>query len=599
MKKIFLTVVLLTIAFTSFAQAPQAFKYQTVVRDNIGEVIANQNVSFRISIRNIYTTGLVLYQESHTVMTNQFGLANIEIGNGTPPITGTFSSIDWGENSKFLEIELDTAGGTSYISMGVSQLLSVPYALHSETSEDSFWDITGSNIFYNNGNVGIGLVDPLARLHIKKSNEIVRVESETLDNWISIHNTNGYIGYLGTYSGEYDIDIGTGSPNDFGKLQLVTKAIPRLTIDENGNVGIGMTNPGVKLEVNGQVKFTGGNPGYGKILISDATGLASWHNPVINDLSDARADTTSVFLGSGAGENDDGNNSNSALGTNALHHNIDRTNLVAIGDSALYNNGIIANEPWEAIANTAIGSKSLFSNTNGSKNTANGYQALYSNTSGNGNTAFGNQALYNNTTGLFNAAYGNQALSNNLTGYGNTAIGLGAGPILSNLNYTGALGHYALPTTDGDIRLGANAVDWIGGNSAWYNVSDGRFKINIQENVPGLDFILKLRPVTYQWDIHNLNNHMGISDSAYQEEIPRGLLAKKEAIIYTGLIAQEVEAAAKKTDFDFSGVHISENEYDPYSLAYGDFVMPLIIAIQEQQKMIEELQKKIERLEDK
>lgn|GEM_PF-1855520 len=47
------------------------------------------------------------------------------------------------------------------------------------------------------------------------------------------------------------------------------------------NVGIGTTNPGAKLEVAGQVKITGGSPGAGKVLTSDAAGLASWQTPAV------------------------------------------------------------------------------------------------------------------------------------------------------------------------------------------------------------------------------------------------------------------------------------------------------------------------------
>ncbi len=118
-------------ASTIFAQPPQAFKYQSVVRDNTGETLTNQLVSFRLSIHDSEATGTILYQETHSVTTNQFGLVNLEIGNGMPLI-GTFPGIDWSTNDKFLEIELDPAGGTSYVALGTSQLLSVPYALYSD-----------------------------------------------------------------------------------------------------------------------------------------------------------------------------------------------------------------------------------------------------------------------------------------------------------------------------------------------------------------------------------------------------------------------------------------------------------------------------------
>ncbi len=85
MKKFLLTILLtMAIALTSLAQFPQAFKYQAVVRDNVGEILENQLVSFRFSIRDVTAGGTIVYQETHSVTTKDFGLANLEVGNGTP-----------------------------------------------------------------------------------------------------------------------------------------------------------------------------------------------------------------------------------------------------------------------------------------------------------------------------------------------------------------------------------------------------------------------------------------------------------------------------------------------------------------------------------
>ncbi|MBK9336329.1 MAG: tail fiber domain-containing protein [Lewinellaceae bacterium] len=118
--------------------------------------------------------------------------------------------------------------------------------------------------------------------------------------------------------------------------------------------------------------------------------------------------------------------SNIAIGMRALYSNTDRSNLVAVGDSALYNNGTGVSESYHAIANTAVGSKALYSNTTGYQNTANGNYALYSNTNGDYNTANGNYALTSNTSGGGNTANGSSALFSNITGNFNTANGLNA-----------------------------------------------------------------------------------------------------------------------------------------------------------------------------
>ena len=123
-------------AMIGHAQAPQGIKYQAVARDAAGALISNTNVSMRFSIRSGSITGPVVYQETHTAMTNQFGLVTVTLGMGTA-VTGTFNTISWSSGDMFLETELDPAGGSNYTSMGTSQMLSVPYALYAETSGSS------------------------------------------------------------------------------------------------------------------------------------------------------------------------------------------------------------------------------------------------------------------------------------------------------------------------------------------------------------------------------------------------------------------------------------------------------------------------------
>ena len=129
----FFSVLFLNVLIT-FGQGQQAFNYQAVVRNSSGEIIASHSVGFRISIRNNSPTGTELYKETHSTTTNQFGVATLQIGNGTP-VSGSFSSINWGDNyNKYLKIEVDISGGTNYTSMGTSQLLSAPFSLNSKTT---------------------------------------------------------------------------------------------------------------------------------------------------------------------------------------------------------------------------------------------------------------------------------------------------------------------------------------------------------------------------------------------------------------------------------------------------------------------------------
>ena len=137
----------------AFGQAPQMFKYQAVARDLSGNVLANQSVGFQISILQGSVAGTSVYTETQATTTNDFGLVNLEIGNGTW-VAGDFTSIGWGNDTYFAKIEMDETGGTNYQLMGTSQLLSVPYALYSQSTGDtSRWQLSGTDLFYNKGNV--------------------------------------------------------------------------------------------------------------------------------------------------------------------------------------------------------------------------------------------------------------------------------------------------------------------------------------------------------------------------------------------------------------------------------------------------------------
>jgi len=84
MKKIYLSFVLFSfIAISVLSQTPQAVKYQAIARDDVGNIIADQDVSLRISILEGSASGTNVYSETHVVHTNLLGLLNIEIGNGT------------------------------------------------------------------------------------------------------------------------------------------------------------------------------------------------------------------------------------------------------------------------------------------------------------------------------------------------------------------------------------------------------------------------------------------------------------------------------------------------------------------------------------
>ena len=157
------------------------------------------------------------------------------------------------------------------------------------------------------------------------------------------------------------------------------------------------------------------------------------------------------------------------------------------------------------------------------------------------------------------------------------------------------------------VRVGNTLVTSINGAVNFTVVSDARFKQNVQHDVRGLDFVMKLKPVTYNYDVPALRERMM---EGYERDKQGNLLrvsdpeteaaiAKQSGIRYTGFLAQEVERAARESGFTFSGVDTPDNDADLYGLRYAEFVVPLVKAVQEQQATIERLEKRIAELENR
>ncbi len=366
-----------------------------------------------------------------------------------------------------------------------------------------------------------------------------------------------------------------------------------------------------------------------------AIGAAALRVDSINSNIVAIGDSALMNNGFRASSSTDGTY-NTAVGSKALYANTIGYNNTATGYQSLYSN-------ITGLSNTANGSRALFSNTTGSQNTGSGLNSLSKNTTGDNNTAYGFQALVNNSTGSENTAQGNTSLNANTTGkyntgvgsyslyYNstgskNTAIGFSAGDYTygaSQSTFLGArtkakpglfnataVGYGTIAKASNQVMLGNTAVTsvWAAGHFVIY--SDGRFKRDINEDVPGLAFINKLRPVTYHYNIHDLNKYIDPVSSNTDKQRDEGneggntearqkeedAIKAKEQKLYTGFIAQEVEKAANTLNYDFSGVYKPANDKDVYGLSYSDFVVPLVKSVQELSKVNEELNSDIREL---
>jgi hypothetical protein len=291
--------------------------------------------------------------------------------------------------------------------------------------------------------------------------------------------------------------------------------------------------------------------------------------------------TNNFFIGPAAGNTAVTGNFNTAVGRNALHSLTTGVVNTANGYQALYSN----TTGWYNIAtgsgalysnttgggNTATGSGALYSNTTGDHNTAEGQDALFLNTTGQENTANGAGALQFNTTGNINTADGWSAGSAITTGSGNTFVGYNANAVSSDLNDAIALGYNSLVSASSTVRIGNSGVTSIGGYVGWSTLSDGRVKKNIKNNVPGLAFINKLTPITYNLDLEaadriNQRPTLKTMDGKTIAPDAKELASRqaKEQVVYTGFIAQEVEKAAKELNYNFSGVDAAKNDKDLY-----------------------------------
>ena len=129
MKNTFLLILLL-LSENIWAQAPQKMTYQAVIRNSSNALILSSPIGIKVSVLQGSANGTVTYSETQIQNTNINGLVSLEIGMGTPVI-GTFSNINWANGPYFIQTEVDPSGGSNYSVLGVTELISVPYALYS------------------------------------------------------------------------------------------------------------------------------------------------------------------------------------------------------------------------------------------------------------------------------------------------------------------------------------------------------------------------------------------------------------------------------------------------------------------------------------
>ncbi|NQU33396.1 MAG: hypothetical protein HQ521_09195, partial [Bacteroidetes bacterium] len=507
MKKVLLLSLLITVLITvSFAQVainttganPSASAILDLSSDSKGLLIPRMATNQRL-MNTSPVVGLLVFDTDYNSFfyyTNQWvqltaselmgidGLsdaktdaASLFMGNGSGTNDGGTSSITAvGINSLYFN-----TWGTKNTAIGTSAMLDnttgyhgtgVGYEALGNNTTGIYNSAFGSGALRDNttgeNNVGVGL--------------LAGGYNKTGSNNTSIGAYSG-TGSLGvSVSGCVYIGKGAGSYNNQDNKLFITNT-------SGGTPLIGGDFSTDQVDINGTIKITGGTPGSGKVLTSDADGLSSWETPAayassIDDLSDAKTDASSVFLGSGSGIVDDGtNNANTALGTESLNANTTGATNTAIGRSSLTSN-ISGN------GNTSLGSYAMYNNTVGASNIALGSSSLYSLQSSGWNVSIGNSAMYYCKTGENNVAIGTLSDYYNQTGSQNTIIGCQAGHGVLSYNKSGSvmIGYQAGYNETGSNKLyieNSNSITPLIGGDFSTNQVDINGTIKITGGSPG------------------------------------------------------------------------------------------------------------------
>ena len=376
LKQFFFFLGLMIVTFNLCAQAPEAFSYQGVALDAKGVPVVSKQISLRITILQGSSSGTEVMQETHSPTTDKYGQFSVAIGQGTA-VSGTMSSIQWGSSSHYIKAEIDVDGGSSYVNVGTSQLLSVPYALNARS--------------------GLLLSDSIG--NVKGGTESLKT------------NTSGY----------NNTSIGTNAllKNTTG-ISNVAVGYRSLKEQTTGNYNTGVGYLALENNTTGEYHVAVGE----ESLLSNTTGYA-------NNAIGAKAlyyNTTgnyNIALGPNALLSNTSGSYNIAIGLNALKSNngpgSNAEGNVAIGFNAMQN-------ATSTRGNTALGYSSLSSLSTGTDNTAIGENALGLLPSGGLNTAVGSAAMLRATTDVSKSVALGARAGENIAGSFNTFLGFESGP---------------------------------------------------------------------------------------------------------------------------------------------------------------------------
>lgn len=425
MKKIFSSVLFFVICLNvMMAQIPQAFKYQAVIRDINGIAITDQDINLKVSILFANPDNNPIYSETHLARTNLMGMVNLEIGRGFNP-TSDFSAINWADGNYYVRIEMDDKGGNDFKSIGVAQLLSVPYALHAGTAL-SIAHLTGENpvegvpsnnwSLFGNSSSGppidkLGTTDhndlmmvtnDLERMRIKADGDIDIVNSLRIGNNLTVEENV----FLNTIGGS------TTNNGPFTVAQLSPTLLSgTLTVDKETDLNLSLNVDGI-TNLNAEFNVNNGSPSVltGTLLVNDDATFNK-HITLDNASLGSSSPSTGALVvagGTGIGENlyvggsaffdgplsvtDDTESTSTTTGALIVTGGVGIGKRLNVGGAALINNTLGVNGQVTINANPGSGNQSTYNDyplkieggqqglaikVNGTRSTANNYVSFW------------------------------------------------------------------------------------------------------------------------------------------------------------------------------------------------------------------------------